>query len=511
MPPLVSVISCALNQGEWVRRTVPLIRQSLGDWPHEIIIVDDQSVDGCCTGLDKDVLILRTETRFGVSASRRLAVKNAKGDIYLFTDPHCQYPELALRDLVELTCNKQAICLPKTKGKPVVRHSRAGGFLTESDRGLKVSYARPGPAEWPALLGTIYCVQKPIYEHLGGWPELPGCWGYSEQALSLMAWFSGVPIFVDERHICNHQHYHPQKPDGGYMFSYRVSMVDQSNNGHWIHAAFFPATYHFHWAPMLKKRFRDAEKYWNSVSSGWRSKLIPGARIQLISKFREEIAGRAVRSEQDFYEMVLKKPMPREIPEVDEEFLKQQRRRSKPKDYGKVQRRQSRAVDWFMGQIPGCIKGRKFLDLGSRDGFVVDKLTQMGTKEVLGVELVPETAKHTKEVLGRNVMQGDMRHLPFEDGKWHCVTCIHTLEHIPDPENGIREMLRVLMRGGWFLIVVPVEGKPNSGAAHNCCFPDEESLKQLVGKFAVDNVRTEIKGLSPKPQKEILLAGRKKR
>lgn len=508
MPPLVSVISCALNQGDWVRKTVPEIRRSLGDWPHEVLIVDDQSTDGCCSGLDRDVLVLRTETRMGVSASRRLAVRQAKGDLLLFTDPHCQYPDNALWDLAAVASVKQAICLPKTTGKPTVRRTRHGGYLGESDRGLKVNYALRGPADWPALLGTIYAMQRSVYDHLGGWPELPGVWGCSEQALSLMAWFAGVPIYVDTRHLCNHQDYHPKDKAGGQHFTYRVPMSHHANNAHWVHAGFFPLTYESHWKPMLRNKFREKPENLSCLEpKGWPSKEA-GIGYRTLSGFHEEIRRRAVRSEEEFFRWVLGKPMPPGA--LDEQLVNQQRKRSKPgRNYSGVDRRQKRALDWFLREVPGCcIKGMHILDMGCRNGALVEMMKQKGA-HAEGVELVPETAHHARTVLKRNVRAGDIRRLNDRDNTWDRVTCLHAMEHVPDPENVMKELVRVLRPGGWFCIAVPKEAEPDKRAAHNCAFKDAQALLDLVKRFPVDHVKAEVKGLKPK-REEILLLGKKR-
>lgn len=509
MGDLVSVITTACQQGDWVRKTIPLIRQSLGDCSHEIIVVDDQCTDGSCHGLDKDVIILRTETRMGVSASRRLAVRNASGNLYLFTDPHCQYPDNALSDLVECASSRYAIVLPPTTGKPAVNSVRHGGFLDESERGLKISYARKRPAPWPALLGTIYAVQKRVYDHLGGWPELPGVWGYSEQALSLMAWFSGVPIYVDDRHVCNHQHYHP-KVNGHDRFAYRVPLKDSANNGHWVHAAFFPETYHYHWAPVLKQRYRNKPDNWACLSRrGWSSHDPEGGRRR-IDKFKNEIANRAVRTEREFFDLVLNKPMPK-LEITEEDYIAQQRKRSKPgRTYETVNKRQKRAVNWFLERIPGCVSGRSVLDVGTRTGYTLDMFSEQGCR-VEGVELIEETAKFAREQLHRHVEHGDARRLNYPDGTWDLVSCIHTLEHIPQPEVAMRELVRVLKPDGWLLVVVPVEKTPTKRSGHNCAFPDQQSLKNLALKCGLERVVTEEKGLSPKPNREILLCAKKPR
>jgi len=123
--------------------------------------------------------------------------------------------------------------------------------------------------------------------------------------------------------------------------------------------------------------------------------------------------------------------------------------------------------------------GRRALDVGTRDGYALDALRRLGIAEAGGVELVPETADYAAR-RGRAVRQADMRHLPDPDGWWHLVTCIHALEHCPEPARAVAEMVRVLRRGGWLFLVVPREQTPVRGAAHQCAFGNTQSLRRLV-------------------------------
>ena len=55
---------------------------------------------------------------------------------------------------------------------------------------------------------------------------------------------------------------------------------------------------------------------------------------------------------------------------------------------------------------------------------------------------------------GVNVV-GDAQHLPFSSGIFQRVECDAVLEHVKNPENVVREIERVLVRGGFAHIVVP--------------------------------------------------------
>jgi len=49
-----------------------------------------------------------------------------------------------------------------------------------------------------------------------------------------------------------------------------------------------------------------------------------------------------------------------------------------------------------------------------------------------------------------------MTDVPFKDGAFDLVVCVHVLEHVPDDRKAIREMVRVLKPGGMALLLVPI-------------------------------------------------------
>jgi ubiquinone/menaquinone biosynthesis C-methylase UbiE len=50
-------------------------------------------------------------------------------------------------------------------------------------------------------------------------------------------------------------------------------------------------------------------------------------------------------------------------------------------------------------------------------------------------------------------ISADLSQMPFADESFDCITCGYVLEHLPDPEPGLREMSRVLQRGGRMLLL----------------------------------------------------------
>lgn len=53
------------------------------------------------------------------------------------------------------------------------------------------------------------------------------------------------------------------------------------------------------------------------------------------------------------------------------------------------------------------------------------------------------------------IKKADIRHLPFADDFFDCVICSEVLEHIPEHEQAIKELVRVLKSTGLLVISVP--------------------------------------------------------
>jgi SAM-dependent methyltransferase len=50
----------------------------------------------------------------------------------------------------------------------------------------------------------------------------------------------------------------------------------------------------------------------------------------------------------------------------------------------------------------------------------------------------------------------DITDVPFKDGAFDLIVCVHVLEHVPDDRRAMREMVRVLRPGGTALLLVPI-------------------------------------------------------
>lgn len=52
-------------------------------------------------------------------------------------------------------------------------------------------------------------------------------------------------------------------------------------------------------------------------------------------------------------------------------------------------------------------------------------------------------------------IKADLCHLPFEDNSFDLILCNHVLEHIPDDKKAMKELFRVMKKGGTGIFQVP--------------------------------------------------------
>jgi SAM-dependent methyltransferase len=96
----------------------------------------------------------------------------------------------------------------------------------------------------------------------------------------------------------------------------------------------------------------------------------------------------------------------------------------------------------------GFLPEGKVLDLGCGVGHSFEALAP---RETVGVDLSAEAL----EGQNRETHVADMRSLPFPDGTFASVLSVQSIEHVPDPENVLREVVRVLEPGGTAVFVTP--------------------------------------------------------
>ncbi len=122
----------------------------------------------------------------------------------------------------------------------------------------------------------------------------------------------------------------------------------------------------------------------------------------------------------------------------------------------------------------------RVLDLGCGVGH---SYRELSPRETVGVDLDPGALADQD----RETVQADMRRLPLADGSFDSVISVQSLEHVPDPEHVLAEVVRVLAPGGRAVFVTPNRltfGRPDEIIdPYHYIEYDPEELGELCGRF----------------------------
>lgn len=100
----------------------------------------------------------------------------------------------------------------------------------------------------------------------------------------------------------------------------------------------------------------------------------------------------------------------------------------------------------------------RILDIGSGAGQILGHLLKEARPDatIVAADLSHRMLKRAKNRLKTDrpgFIAADLTRLPFADASFDCVTCGWVIEHLPDPQPGLREMCRVLRPGGSLLLL----------------------------------------------------------
>jgi 2-polyprenyl-3-methyl-5-hydroxy-6-metoxy-1,4-benzoquinol methylase len=101
--------------------------------------------------------------------------------------------------------------------------------------------------------------------------------------------------------------------------------------------------------------------------------------------------------------------------------------------------------------------GAPFIDAGCGEGLAIQKILRNEQKgRVFGMDLSLLAVKLAKKIHHQSMfVQGSILDIPFKDESFPVVVCLEVLEHLENPDQGLKELLRV--SGGFILLSVPNE------------------------------------------------------
>lgn len=216
----IGCVIIARNEGEEVRRTVASLKQA-GDY--QIIVNDDGSVDESCYGLNGAATVLHQAEPIGVGRGRNQGARHFQFNTAatVFLDAHMRVrPELlealcqASLDLKAPVCASMGSvdvrmpldyedCLPKMIGdyqgayliwSPAPRDDEVAVFGIQAKYRSK-AMQKEKIDKIPCMMGACYAFPTELLFSLGGWLDVVGNWGFSEQAMAIACFFQDVSTY----------------------------------------------------------------------------------------------------------------------------------------------------------------------------------------------------------------------------------------------------------------------------------------------------------------------------
>jgi glycosyltransferase involved in cell wall biosynthesis len=220
-----SIIIATHNEGEALSKTIESCIETSAGLDHEIILADDASTDGSVELAERrftQVRVHRHPERQGVSPTRVLGARNAKGEVLVFVDGHTNPAPGSLARLVadvEETRGR-AVLTPQIAALDVQRWSndtaqRGHGYgfdlLTLECRWLQLKEMRAVRErgrqyyESPAVIGCVMAVGRELYDRLWGFDPHMRFWGCEDLDLGLKCWTMGYRILHDPQVVVGHR------------------------------------------------------------------------------------------------------------------------------------------------------------------------------------------------------------------------------------------------------------------------------------------------------------------
>jgi SAM-dependent methyltransferase len=123
------------------------------------------------------------------------------------------------------------------------------------------------------------------------------------------------------------------------------------------------------------------------------------------------------------------------------------------------------------------VAGQRVLDVACGSGFGLLMLRDAGACAALGMDYDLATLRGS-----RGVVCADAAHLPVADGAFDVITSFETVEHVPDAAATLRELRRVLRKGGCLILSTPNRAYRESANPFHIQEFTAEELRALVGE-----------------------------
>jgi O-antigen biosynthesis protein len=136
----------------------------------------------------------------------------------------------------------------------------------------------------------------------------------------------------------------------------------------------------------------------------------------------------------------------------------------------------------------GLAASRKVLDAGCGTGYGLGILERGGAAQLVGIDLSEEAVARARDDNASadvEVLQGDVRALPFADGEFDLVVCFEVIEHVDDRDAVLDELARVVSASGIVCISTPNRRVYPAGNPHHIYeYEPDEFARTLATRFS---------------------------
>ncbi|MBA2873216.1 glycosyltransferase involved in cell wall biosynthesis [Anoxybacillus calidus] len=198
--PLVSLIMPVKNEGKHIKNTIESAFSVKTDCDFEIVVVDDDSQDGCCYFLKKNknekIKLINTEG-LGAANARNAGAEHAKGDIFIFCDAHLFFEDYWIDRLIEPI--QKGIADATNPGIADVKNPENIGYGYTWNENLEPKWNREKkkePYPSPLLAGGCLAISRKAFEDIDGFERGFRVWGREDEEISLKLWLFGYKCYI---------------------------------------------------------------------------------------------------------------------------------------------------------------------------------------------------------------------------------------------------------------------------------------------------------------------------
>lgn len=147
------------------------------------------------------------------------------------------------------------------------------------------------------------------------------------------------------------------------------------------------------------------------------------------------------------------------------------------------------------------------LDIGCGGGANLKRMSrQVTTGHLTGVDYSETSVQTSKETNAEaieagklDILQGSVEKLPFADDSFDKITTVESFYFWPDPPENLKEVSRVLKKGGTFLLIAEIYERPDLSPAtrenikhYNLYNPTPETFETIFRKAGFTAVKLHI-------------------